>query len=40
MRVAQRTMPLRVAGAIDLAYRANVPLTVDVNVSEVVTFEA
>ena len=31
---------LRVAGAIDFANQADVPLTVDTNVAEVVAFEA
>ena len=33
-------MPLRVAGAVDFANRANVPPTVDANMAKVVAFEA
>ena len=40
MRVAQRASSLRVAGVINFAYRIDIPLTVDADVSEVVAFEA
>ena len=39
-RVAQGAAPLRMAGAIDLANRTNVPLAMDVDMSKMVTFEA
>ena len=40
MRAAKRAMLLRVAGAVDFADRADIPLTVDANVAKVVAFEA
>ena len=35
----QRAMPLRTAGAVDFAYRTDIPLTMDRNMSEVMAFE-
>ena len=39
-RAAQGAAPLRMAGAIDLANRTNVPLAMDADMSEMVTFKA
>ena len=39
MRMAQGAVSLRMAGAVDFAYWTDIPLTVDAEVSEVVTFE-
>ena len=39
MRTTQRAASLRVARAVNFAYGADIPLTVDVNMSEVVTLE-
>ena len=37
--MTQRATLLRVAGTVDFAYGADIPLTVDVDMSEVVTLE-
>ena len=39
MRTAQGATSLRVAGTVDFAYRTDIPLTVDTNMSKVVIFE-
>ena len=39
MRTAQGATLLRMAGVVDLAYWANIPLTVDMDVPKVMTFE-
>ena len=40
MRATKRATPLRVAGAVDFANQADVPLAVDMNMAKVVAFEA
>ena len=39
-RMTQRATSLRVAGTVDLTYGTDIPLTVDADMSKVVTFEA
>ena len=38
--MVQRATSLRVARAVDFAYRADIPLAMNTDVSEVVAFEA
>ena len=40
MRATKRATPLRVAGVVDFANQADVPLAVDMNVAKVVAFKA
>ena len=40
MRTAQGAAALRMAGAVDFTYGANVPLAMNTNVAKVVAFEA
>ena len=39
MRTAQRAASLRMAGTVDFANRTDIPSTMDVDMSEVVTLE-